>query len=87
MLTDIENHVCEGCGDNLDTEILERFWKMNSREFVDYLANGGNHLAEIEYHLTRRVDERYANEVLNEIRERYRHDLIISGPLRFWKMG
>ena len=58
---------------------------MSSREFVDYLANGGNHQEEIEYFLKRKVDEGYANEVLNEVRERYRHDLIISGPLSFWR--
>ena len=87
MILSIKNKVCESCKNNLDSEVLDRFWRMNSREFASYLVNGGNHLSEIKYHMTKRVDQNYANEVLDEIKQRYRHDIIVSGPLSFWKFG
>jgi hypothetical protein len=88
MMSSIENHVCESCCNNLDINVLKIFREMDSREFVNFLTNknnNGNHESEIQYYLSRVVDQNYINEVLDGVKERYRHDLYINGPLRIFR--
>lgn len=86
MTTNIENHVEISDMIKLDSEVIKKFMAMDSRQFAEYLIDGGNHQQEIEYYLRKIVDQNYANEVLENIREKYRQD-IITGHLKFWKFA
>lgn len=69
MTTTIENHVNEYEKDSLNSQVIKKFRDMNSREFAQYLIDGGNNQKEIEHYLTRIVDQNYANQVLERVTE------------------
>ena len=69
MTTTIENHVESSNIPKLDPEVMKRFRAMNSRQFVKYLVDGGNHQAEIKYYLTKAMHPDYVNQVLNWVTE------------------
>ncbi|VVB78052.1 Uncharacterised protein [uncultured archaeon] len=87
MFDPIKNSVCESCKNNLDKKILKELYDMNSREFAFYLISGGNHQAEIQYHLSRDLPQDYINRVLEIVTEELWFNQkklgeIRSGPLK-----
>ncbi|MFA5259008.1 MAG: hypothetical protein WC979_08805 [Candidatus Pacearchaeota archaeon] len=94
MTNTIENNVEASLKDldiqnGLDPEIMKQFRDMNSREFVQYLIEGGNHQAEIRHYLTKSMHPNYVNSVLLTLTEELwfnqnRLKKIRAGPLNMF---